>query len=147
MTAFDDVLHNRSRTPAMPTEASAIDRRNLTYPAALFGPFALATILVPFRGSVGAPAIVVSRSSSLAFDFGTSSDRMTPRLEAGGIVLVGSARWDVEGLGLPGRLEESHGQLRGRFLMTPTTGRPVSLDRRIVAVALADQAGSALPGR
>jgi len=36
------------------------------------------------------------------------------------------------------------GRPHGRFVLTPTPGVPVSWDRRVVAVALADQAGAAL---
>ena len=81
----------------------------------------------------------------------SASDPKLPRLEAGGEVYVQGTRWGVDELGMPGSqvelLVESHGQSRGRFLLTPTTGRPVPLDRRIVAVALADQVGAALSDR
>jgi K+-sensing histidine kinase KdpD len=70
------------------------------------------------------------------------------RVERNGDVLLGGAVWAVDELGLPGsELELSvcdRGQEEGRFVLTPTPGRPVSLERRIVAVALSDQAGAAL---
>jgi hypothetical protein len=73
-----------------------------------------------------------------------------PRLEPGGGVYVQGKRWDVLGLGLPGRevelLVESRGRTAGRFLLVPTPGEPVTLDRLVVAVALAGQVGAALGG-
>jgi hypothetical protein len=81
----------------------------------------------------------------------TASDPRLPRLEAGGDVYLSGEPWDVGQLGMPGRrvelLVESHGQSRGRFLLSPTPGRPITRDRRIVAVALADQVGAVLSGR
>ena len=38
----------------------------------------------------------------------------------------------------------ARGRPVGRFVLVPTPGTGVSLERRIVAVALADQAGAAL---
>ena len=56
-------------------------------------------------------------------------------------------RWSVGSLGLPSRgvgLEvQGGGQTYGRYLIVPTAGVPVSFERRIVAVALADQVGAA----
>jgi hypothetical protein len=65
----------------------------------------------------------------------------------GHVMLVGSV-WDVHRVGLPGPeltlLVQSRGQTLGRFILMPTPGLPVSLQRRVVAVALADQVGGAL---
>ena len=63
-------------------------------------------------------------------------------------VLLGGRIWGVERMGLPGReielLVQSRGEVLGRFVLTPTPGYPISYERRVVAVALADQAGAAL---
>lgn len=74
-----------------------------------------------------------------------------PRLQQDGLVTAGSA---VRGPGcdtLPRGKEtelivEGHGVLQGRFLMTPSPGAHPDLERRLVAVALADQLGAALSG-
>jgi hypothetical protein len=69
------------------------------------------------------------------------------QLERNGDVIHGGVRWRVENLGLPSRgvgLEvQGGGQTYGRYLLTPTAGLPVTFERRIVAVALADQVGAA----
>ncbi len=71
-----------------------------------------------------------------------------PRLESDGTVLAGRGRWDVETVGLPGGEIELRvfggGQYYGRFMMTPEPGSRPSLQARLVAVTLADQAGRAL---
>lgn len=76
--------------------------------------------------------------------------RHAAQLEPGGQVTMSGVRWDVEDLGLPGRevelLVESRGRAFGRFVLVPTPGERVSLGRRVVAVALADQVGAALSG-
>ena len=73
----------------------------------------------------------------------TQADRSCPRLEPGGEVIVSGKRWLASDIGLPSPevelLVESHGQLRGRFVLVPTPGQPVTLERRVVAVALAGQ--------
>ena len=71
-----------------------------------------------------------------------------PRLESDGTVLAGRGRWDVETVGLPaGEIELrvfGGGQYYGRFIMRPKPGSRPSLQARLVAVTLADQAGRAL---
>ncbi len=71
-----------------------------------------------------------------------------PRLEPDGTVLTGHGRWDVEKADLPGEEIElrtfGNGQYYGRFMLTPKPGSRPSLQARLVAVALADQAGRAL---
>jgi len=61
--------------------------------------------------------------------------------------MVGRARWDVEQLGLPGEEIElrtfGNGQYYGRFMLKPEPGSKPSLQARLVAVTLADQAGRA----
>lgn len=71
-----------------------------------------------------------------------------PRLEPDGTVMAGHARWDVERSGLPGGEVElrafGNGRYFGRFMMKPAPGSRPSLQARVVAVTLADQAGRAL---
>jgi Domain of unknown function (DUF4118) len=71
-----------------------------------------------------------------------------PRLEPDGTVVTGRGRWDVEHTGLPGEEIElrvsGNAQYYGRFMLTPKPGSRPSLQARLVAVALAEQAGRAL---
>ena len=75
----------------------------------------------------------------------------TARLERNGEVTVGNLGWSAEHMGLPsGEVDlvvHYRGEPVGRFVLMPTTGQPVSLERRVVAVALADQVGPAVSGR
>jgi hypothetical protein len=65
-----------------------------------------------------------------------------------GDVVIDELRWGVQAMGFPGREVElpviARGETVGRFVLIPTPGEPVSFDRRVVAVALADQVGAAL---
>jgi hypothetical protein len=65
-----------------------------------------------------------------------------------GSVDLGTIRWGVHSMGLPGkelRLRVQHrGRLLGAFVLVPTPGLSVSMQRRLVAVAIADQVGAAL---
>lgn len=71
-----------------------------------------------------------------------------PRLEPDGTVVVGQRPWDVEEFGLPGGELElrtfGNGQFFGRFMLQPKPESRPSLQARLVAVTLADQAGRAL---
>lgn len=71
-----------------------------------------------------------------------------PRLEPDGTVTAGHIRWDVEESGLPGEEIElrtfGNGQYYGRFMLKAKPGSKPSLQARLVAVTLADQAGRAL---
>ena len=71
-----------------------------------------------------------------------------PRLEPDGTVVAGHSRWNVEDSGLPAEEIElrafGNGQYHGRFMMQPRPGAKPSLQARLVAVTLADQAGRAL---
>jgi hypothetical protein len=71
-----------------------------------------------------------------------------PRLGSDGTVVAGHGRWDVEKAGLPGDEIELRafggGQYYGRFMMRPEPGSRPSLQARLVAITLADQAGRAL---
>jgi Domain of unknown function (DUF4118) len=70
-----------------------------------------------------------------------------PRLEPDGTVTVGRSRWDVELAGLPAAEIElrtfGNGQYFGRFMLKAKPGSKPSLQARLVAVTLADQAGRA----
>ncbi len=73
---------------------------------------------------------------------------VTARIAPDGEVLVGAEHWSTDDLGLPTRSVDlpvrGNGWLLGHFILTPTPGKPVSHDRLLVAVAVADQVGSAL---
>jgi K+-sensing histidine kinase KdpD len=71
-----------------------------------------------------------------------------PVVERSGAVLTDRHRYTLDGFELPHGGAAlpvlARGRPVGRFVLVPTPGTGVSLDRRIVAVALADQAGAAL---
>ena len=71
-----------------------------------------------------------------------------PRLEADGTVVTKHGRWNGDEAGLPGEAIElrvsGSGQYHGRFMIRPKPGSRPSLQARLVAVTLADQAGRAL---
>ncbi|GAA3378520.1 hypothetical protein GCM10020367_58350 [Streptomyces sannanensis] len=71
-----------------------------------------------------------------------------PRLEADGSVVVGHRSWDVDRHGWPeGEVEVrafGNGRYFGRFMLQPDPGVASTLQARLVAVTLADQAGTAL---
>lgn len=70
-----------------------------------------------------------------------------PRLEPDGTVTVGRSRWDVDLSGLPAEEIElrtfGNGQYYGRFMLKAKPGSRPSLQARLVAVTLGDQAGRA----
>jgi K+-sensing histidine kinase KdpD len=76
-----------------------------------------------------------------------STERRINRIEQDGHVLLGGNTWNVDRMGLPGPelelLVQGRGRTQGRFVLTPSPGFPVSLERRVVAVAIADQVGAA----
>ncbi|MGA2473142.1 MAG: DUF4118 domain-containing protein [Acidimicrobiales bacterium] len=77
-----------------------------------------------------------------------STDRPMMRLEHDGQVFLGGRLWGVHRMGLPGPeielLVQNQGRTLGRFVLTPTPGYPVSRERRVVAVAIADQVGASM---
>jgi hypothetical protein len=81
------------------------------------------------------------------FQYGVLLGR-PPRLETDGTVLTSNGRWNVELAGLPDTEIElrtfGNGHYYGRFMMKPKPGAAPSLQARLVAVTLADQAGRAL---
>lgn len=74
--------------------------------------------------------------------------RPRPRMERDGEVMMAGLRWGVSRMGLPGKevdlIVHGRGRPLGRFVLAPSPGIPVPWDRRLVAVALADQVGAAL---
>ena len=76
------------------------------------------------------------------------SDGNLARIEGDGQVHLANSRWRLHQLGLPGSEVEldviTRGQTLGRFVLVPTPGVPVSLQRRVVAVAIADLVGASL---
>jgi hypothetical protein len=71
-----------------------------------------------------------------------------PRLEPDGTVTIGHSPWDVEQWGLPREEIElrtfGNGQYYGRFMLKAKPDSKPSLQARLVAITLADQAGRAL---
>ncbi len=76
------------------------------------------------------------------------TERPRFRIEDSGHVFLAGGLWPVHSMGLPGPEIELPVKAKGltvaRFVLTPTSGWPVSQERRLVAVALADQVGAAL---
>ena len=70
-----------------------------------------------------------------------------PRLQPDGTAVTGRGHCDVEHAGLPGEEIElrvfANGQYYGRFMMRPQPGSRPSLQARLVAIALTEQAGRA----
>ena len=89
---------------------------------------------------------LLGRLQGARFEYGTLMGR-PPRLEPDGTVTVGSSSWDVELSGLPADEIElrtyGNGQYYGRFMLKARPGSRPSLQARLVAVTLADQAGRA----
>ena len=83
---------------------------------------------------------------SCRFEYGSLLGH-PPRLEPDGTVIAGHSKRDVEESGLPREEIElrtfGNGQYYGRFMMKPKPGSKPSLQARLVAVTLADQAGRA----
>ena len=84
---------------------------------------------------------------SCRYEAGASNHQAT-QLEHDGNVHLGTIQWGVHQVGLPGKeLElnvQGQGSSFGRFVLEPTPGYPVSVQRRLVAIAIADQVGAAL---
>jgi K+-sensing histidine kinase KdpD len=87
--------------------------------------------------------------SACRYQDGAAGIGSPPRLLRDGQVAFGDSIWDTEREGLPAGtdtelLVEAGGLLQGRFLLTPGPSTHATLEQRLVAVALADQAGAAL---
>jgi K+-sensing histidine kinase KdpD len=72
------------------------------------------------------------------------------RIDPDGTVRLNPLRWPASSAGLPTRQVElpvrGGGKNVGTFILTPTPSLPISQERCVVAVALADQLGSVLSG-
>jgi K+-sensing histidine kinase KdpD len=72
-------------------------------------------------------------------------------IEADGTVRLNPLRWPTAVVGLPTKQVElpvrGGGRVLGTFILTPTPSTPISQERCVVAVALADQLGTALSVR
>jgi hypothetical protein len=72
-------------------------------------------------------------------------------IESDGTVRLNPLRWPTSMMGLPTRQVElpvrGGGRVLGTFILTPTPATPISQERCVVAVALADQLGTALSVR
>jgi len=105
-----------------------------------------------------APSLIDQVSSQLmqllslrtcVFQYGVAGLGRPARLHRDGSVTFGQRRWVGDGEGFPAGAEvellvEGGGIFQGRFLMTPVPGARPALERRLLAVAFADQAGAAL---
>jgi hypothetical protein len=98
---------------------------------------------------VSAQLIKLLALRSCVFQYGVAGLGRPARLQRDGSVTFGQRRWvpDAEDLPADGEVEllvEGGGLFQGRFLMTPAPGARPSLERRLLAVAFADQVGAAL---
>ena len=89
--------------------------------------------------------------SECRFQDGAAGIGRPPRLRRDGQVVTYDRVWDADREGLPPGtdtelLAEAGGLLQGRFLLTPGPRRRLTVEQRLVAVALADQAAAALAG-
>jgi hypothetical protein len=89
--------------------------------------------------------------SACRFQDGAAGIGSPPRLLRDGRVVAAGQTWDAGLVGLPpGRetelLAEAGGLLQGRFLLTPGPQARPTLEQRLVAVGLVDQAAAALAG-
>ncbi len=118
-------VHQRFHWPGTPGGRRRglpwIDRGAVTVACGLVGPLAVAGVLASFRADIPATGRVTMTRQS----------------------------WDADRDGLPFSVDtellaEADGLLMGRFLMSPLPGAHPTLEQRLVAIALADQAGAAL---
>jgi K+-sensing histidine kinase KdpD len=104
-----------------------------------------------------APALIDQVSSQLTqllslrscrFQYGVAGLGRPARLHRDGSVTLGELRWADGDEFPPGTdvelLVEGGGIFQGRFLMSPAAGARPALERRLLAVAFADQVGAAL---
>ena len=72
-------------------------------------------------------------------------------IDPDGTVRLNPLKWPTTSVGLPTKQVElpvrGAGRTLGTFILTPTPAMPISHERCVVAVALADQLGSALSAR
>jgi K+-sensing histidine kinase KdpD len=76
------------------------------------------------------------------------SDPPMAQIQANGDVIHVDMLWPAEAMGIPGPEAEIASQWRGRvygrFVITPTPGQPISLERRVVAALLASVVAASL---
>jgi hypothetical protein len=76
------------------------------------------------------------------------SDPPLARIVSSGAVIHVGLDWPVSDIGIPGPeaeiVSEWRGRAMGRFVLTPSPGQPVPLERRVVAVLLASVVGATL---
>lgn len=79
-----------------------------------------------------------------------SNEPPRARLDSRGEVEHVGMLWPVEEMGIPGPEAEIvvhwHGRALGRFVLTPTPGHPVAVERRVAAVTMANIVAGALAG-
>jgi hypothetical protein len=84
-------------------------------------------------------------------EFTTEGTEVAAQVRPDGAVVIGGVSWSTGDLGLPHRGADlpvrGGGAVLGHFVLTPVPGSPVTQDRLVVAVALADQVGAALAAR
>src|SRR5690348_15387189 len=83
------------------------------------------------------------------FQYGAAGLGRPARMRHDGTVIVADQPWDVDAEGFPSGTEtellvEGGGVFQGRFLMTPGPAARPTAEQRLLAVALADQAGATL---
>jgi K+-sensing histidine kinase KdpD len=97
---------------------------------------------------VGSQLVQLLSLRSCIFQYGVAGVGRPARLHRDGSVTFGQRRWaDSEGFPAGTDVEllvEGGGIFEGRFLMAPAPGARPSLERRLLAVAFADQVGAAL---
>jgi hypothetical protein len=114
------------------------------YVSMLHGVAALAAASVPVDAILEtASTSLVSLLSLQSCSFDRFlSDPPLARIESNGDVVNVGMRWPAREIGIPGPQAEIiaqwRGQVQGRFVLTPTRGAPVTLEQRIVAIALVD---------
>jgi K+-sensing histidine kinase KdpD len=96
-------------------------------------------------GQVRAALVGLLRLRDCRFDTATPI-RPINEIQRDGRVTFGTVEWPVDTWGLPGQeialAVMARGEVVGRFVLVPTPGEGISLQRRLVAVALADQVGA-----
>ena len=81
------------------------------------------------------------------FDPALATPPLARIVSSGAVIHVG-LDWPVSDIGIPGPaaeiVAEWRGRALGRFILTPSSGQPVSLERRVVAVLLVNVVGASL---
>jgi hypothetical protein len=105
--------------------------------------------LIHLIGQVSSQLTQLLSLRSCHFQYGVGGLGRPARLQRDGSVTLGQLRWAVDDEGFPAGadvelLVEGGGIFQGRFLITPAAGARPALERRLLAVAFADQVGAAL---